>query len=402
MNTLRVACKACTARMDVPVTDAGQTVLCKVCCRPVKVPELSDVEIEGEEAEREACELPLKPAPAPSVSRNTPAAPPTQPKDPDKALTNVALGIFRLANWPCQEEPGYRAFTARVKFHSIQLGVTSVDAYRVCAEHGLLIIESLVLELPDLPGVPILETLNEINQRSVSSTFALTPAGVLMRHAVLPRTREDGYFTGAMILQTLRQMNHDRRHALSLLRTVVENGRLEPLEVARAFVQPLAPCALRSHSLDQVADLAAFAGFQVQKLDGQIAVGRNGDGTARAAIHVAACAGYLRGWVKLGEPSPVLGAWTFVPPKLRGLCASIRVLGGNAYHRLLGELNVLNAGADLLRFVSVKQQAVATATCFPTDQVVGLEQFKLFADSLLDCVEHSVPAAPKQLVKLAG
>lgn len=406
MNTFRFICSNCGVRVECPETDAGKTVLCGSCLKPLRVPSLgegSKLELESEEAatRRGRDDFLLGPAnanPAAQRSLATPPAPPTQAKDPDKALVNVALGIFRLNNWPCQEELGYRAFAARVKFHSQQLAVTTVDNYRVLAARGILTLESPVLELPDLPGVPILETLNEINQRSVSSTFALTPAGVVMRHAVLPRARDEGFLSGAMILQTLRQMNHDRRHALSLLRTVVESGALDPVEVVRAFAQPLAPCLVRSPSLDEAAELAAFAGFQVQRLNGQLAVSRNGNGTAARAVHVAACPGLLRGWVVVGEPSPVLGTWTFIPPTLRGLCENIRVLNGND-NQLLAQLNALNADAGLLRFVSVKRQAVATATCFPTDRAISPSQFRAFADALLDCAEHSVAAAPRPLAK---
>jgi hypothetical protein len=69
---------------------------------------------------------------------------------------------------------------------------------------------------------------------------------------------------------------------------------------------------------------------------------------------------------------------------------------------LLAQLNALNLKAGLLRFVCVKHQAVATAAAFPTDQTMTVEQFKVFASALLDCAQHSVPAAPKELVKLAG
>lgn len=397
MNMMRCLCSHCGTRIESPVTDAGRTVLCGTCCKPVKLPPLSDIELASTEtsSRRSHDDFELHAAPPASPSLTTPAAQPVESKDADKALTNVALGIFRVKKWPCQEEAGYRAFTTKISFHNVN-GASSPDTYRVFAERGLLIIESLVLELPALPGVPILETLNQVNQRSVAAVFALTPAGVVMRHAVVPRTRAEGYFTGAMILQTLRQMNYDRRHALSLLRTVVESSALDPLEVARVFSQPMAPSALQSHSLEQAADLAEFAGFQVQQLSGQIGVTRNG-----ATVYIGVCPGFMRGWVKLGEPSPVLGAWTFIPPKLRGLCANIHVLG-NDENRLLEQLNALNAKASLLRFVYVKRQAVATATAFPTDEIMTVDQFKVFAGALLDCAQHSVPAAPKELVKLAG
>src|SRR5205823_1351408 len=65
-----------------------------------------------------------------SPSLTTPAAPATQPKDSDKALVNVALGILRLQGWPCREEAGYKSFTMHVTFKTAAQGVIAEDDFR--------------------------------------------------------------------------------------------------------------------------------------------------------------------------------------------------------------------------------------------------------------------------------
>lgn len=409
MNIIKFLCDHCGGRVECPETDAGQKVLCRTCLTPVRVPAFASFGQLELEPETGPCrrgrdgsgEQVFNVAPPASPSFTTPAAPPTPLKDLDKALTTSALGIFRLNNWPCQDEPGYRAFTARVKFHSTQLGVTTVDNFRVFGEHGLLILESPVLELPALPGVPVLEALNEINQRAVSSVFVHDARGVAMRCALVPRAREEGFLTGAMILQALRQMNHDRRHALSLLRTVVESGRLDPVEVARAFAQPLAPCALRSFTLDQALDLALFAGFHAQEHAGQAAISRTDISPERRAVRLAATPGFLRGWADLGDPSQGNPAWALVPNKIRSLCTNLRFLAGRP-EETLAQLNMLNANAGLVRFVLVRKHILATTTAFPTDQLMTVEMFRAWVGTLLDCAEQHVPAAARQPARLAG
>ncbi|MCY3018254.1 MAG: hypothetical protein NTW87_04375 [Planctomycetota bacterium] len=410
MQTIKFLCDHCGERVECPETDAGQKVLCKTCLRPVKVPALISLEQVELESDPGPCrrgrdgsggQAIMNVAPPPSPSLTTPAAQPTPIRDLDKALTTAALGIFRLNNWPCQDEPGYRAFTARVKFHSTQLGVTTVDDFRVFGERGLLVLESPVLELPALPGVPVPEALNEINQRSVSSVFVLDDRGVHMRCALLPRAREEGFLTGAMILQALRQMNHDRRHALSLLRTVVESGRLDPVEVARAFAQPLAPCALRSFTLDQALDLALFAGFHAQEHAGQVALSRTAISPERRSVRIVATPGFLRGWADLGEPSQANPAWALVPNKIRSLCTNLRFLARDP-REALEQLNRLNASAGLVRFVLVRKHVLATATAFPTDQLMSVELLKVWAGALVDCAEQNAPAVARPRAKLAG
>lgn len=419
MGSIRVTCGKCGSKMDCPDTDAGSKVLCKLCFHnnvvPSAHPSWDNLELDGGDVgERAARGDDLLSATAHErnqeakaqaeaedikqiffTSENTPPAPPTQPKDPDKALTNVAIGIFRLKNWPCQEEPGYKAFRAKVKFHSAQLGVTSIDDYRVYASKGLLMLETPVIELPPLPGVPLLETINEINQRSISSVFYLDTQGVMMRHALIPRPREEGFLTAGMLLQTLRQINHDRRHALTLLREAVESKKLDPLAIARAFAQPAAASTVRSHSLEEIADLASFAGLHTNTVSGQITISKEVAAPDKCPVRVAALPGFMRGWVTLGEASRSASTWNFIPMSFRELLKS----GRGKPAQILEHINEMNKKAELLRFTYTKRQMVASAAVFPTDAPMSVEQFKVFADLLLIFAAANASQSSGQLAK---
>jgi len=390
MNGIRVICAHCASAMQCPVSDAGKKVLCQNCFKSNTVPNMAssdDVEMENvsnevtrailhDDFEIEA----LKEAPGPSASLTTPAAAPVAPKDPDKALTNIAIGIFRLKMWPCQEEPGYKAFRAKVKFHSTQLETTSVDDYRVFAANGLLMMESQVIDLPQMQNVPVLETINEINLRSVSSVFIMNQHGVYMRHVLIPLTQEEGYLRSGMLLQTLRQMNHDRKHALSLIRQTVENKRVDPLAVAKAFANPSAPNTIPCHTMEETMDMASFAGFHAKPYAGQVALSREQLPAEKCSVRIAACPGFLRAWVALGEPSRGGSAWSFVPAAFRDFLKNFKTAKP---HEILEHLNELNRNSDLVRFVYAKKQIVATAACFPADQAITVEQFKRYANALL-------------------
>ncbi|HYF51207.1 MAG TPA: hypothetical protein VEJ63_17460, partial [Planctomycetota bacterium] len=271
-----------------PETSNGKTEHCPICNQALAISNVilslpDKIEMNGDDhdlrrmtRENEFADAASSPPrPAVSVSALTPAAPLLPPKDPDKALANTALGMLRLQNWPCTEEPGYRSFKMTVRFKSPTRGVVANDEFRVFADNGLLFFEQLVLEVPDLPGIPLLETLNEINQYSVAATFFLKADGVYMRHAIIPRAKEDSVFSVRTLLQSLRQMYHDRRHALSLLRQVVETAVLEPMVVARAFAYPLTPGNVSCGTLEDLADLARFSGYCVNKDSRQVFLSRD-------------------------------------------------------------------------------------------------------------------------------
>jgi hypothetical protein len=391
MPNLRVTCLRCQTSIDCPESDAGKRVLCQHCLQPIQVPAVLSVDsmlidaskVDHARAARNDFFAPdLSVGRQLSCSETTPAAKPTQAKDPDKALTNVALGLFRLNNWPCEEEDGYKSFKLTVKFRSPNRGLMSTDVYRVRAENGLLIIESMILDLPELPGVPLLEMLNEINQRAVSSVFELSPEGIVMRHTMIPRTREEGYFSARMILQTIRQMFHDRTHALSLLRQVVETKAIEPLGIASAFAQPIAPCPVPSFNQSQLADIVGFAGFHALNDGKHVLVSRQIKVADRDSVRLVACPGYICGWMSMGNASRGQYAWTHFPKKLRNLFAKGSTSSGKL-NQLYEHLNTLNHDARLLRFTAARGEIMAMATLFPTDLPPTVDQFKVFADSLL-------------------
>ena len=232
--------------------------------------------------------------------------------------------------------------------------------------------------------------INEINQRSISSVFFLNDSGVMMRHALIPRPREDGFLTSGMILQTLRQINHDRRHALSLLREAVECKTLDPLAIAGAFAQPAAACAVKADTLEQAADLAGFAGLHTNRLNGQITLSRDVLPPDKCAVHVAALPGFVRGWVTLDDSSRATGAWSVMPASIRELLKNVRIKP----YKVLEQVNTMNQTAELVRFTYTKRQMVASASVFPTDEPVSVEQFKIFAEALLHFAPSEKSAPP--------
>ncbi|HEY3322716.1 MAG TPA: hypothetical protein VGP72_19830 [Planctomycetota bacterium] len=380
MRMIRVTCQGCGGQIECPVSDIGKHVLCGVCFKSNLVPE-----IQG------AAELELLPvAPMVSVgapeeppallraSMSTPAAPPTQPFDPDKALVNIALGMFRFHNWPCQDEPGFRAFRAKVKFHSSMLGVTTVDDFRVSGTRGLLVLESPVIDLPQLDDVPLAQAINEINQRSIAATFVQTCDTVTMHRAISPRPREEGVLTSGLILQTLRQMNHDRRHALTIIRRTVEERRVDHPSVQAAFAQPAAPCAMPALSLQQVDDLARRCGYRAWRIGDELLLSRELTSAERCRVRISACAGFLRGWV---APASV------VPASVPAGTAQVE------------RANELNRVPGLVRYVVSRKQMTATAACFPTDQPLSQAEFKAFVEALMNEASGSAHVSSSHLAK---
>ncbi len=327
-----------------------------------------------------------------SPSLSTPAAPPVQPKDPDKALVNTALGTLRLNGWYCQADPSYKSFVMTVKIRTPRRGVIATDTFRVFADNGLLYFEQLVLDLPltAVTQMPILETLNQINQRSLSSVFILQETGVAMRHALIPRTPQEGLFSVAMMVQTMRQMYHDRRNALSLLRTVVENcGTLDPLAISRAFSSPAAPGPLTSLNLYEAENLANFAGF-VTINDGRVVhLSREKMPPDQCRVKLTCGQGHLRGEVLIGHVRNGKHAWTSMPTRLQKLIKanpSVRSM------ELFQQINSINYRPGLMRIITSLKTISAISMVFPTDQDMSVEQFKIFGTTLLNYAEDSSKA----------
>lgn len=351
-----------------------------------------DIELENPEAER------VGDVARASVIRfaQPPAAEPVAPKDPDKALANVALGLLRLNGWPCQEEPGYRSFKVTVKYRSAARGVIDTDQIHIFAQNGLLYFEQVVLELPSLPGIPILEAINEINQRSLSSVFVVCSAGVLQRHALVPRSPDDGFFSAKMITLTIRQMYHDRRHALSFLRQVVETGKIEPMVVRRTFAQPAAPNALPSLDQEGLIDLAEFASFVAHRNGPAVLLDRQLRQPEKCPVLLTAHSTHILAQIVVGHVGNVQSLWKYVPAKVRQRFSE--AAGFLNPNDLLRRVNLANREPGLLRFVVVDRSIVAQAVLYPIDDAITVEQFRTFADQLL----QTSNAASSGLLRMVG
>ena len=333
----------------------------------------------------------------PSPSLTTPAAPPVQPKDPDKALVNTALGTLRLNGWYCQPDPSYKSFVMTVKIRTPRRGVIATDSFRVFADNGLLYFEQVVLDLPltAVTQMPILETLNQINQRSVSSVFVLQEAGIAMRHGMIPRTAQEGRFSVAMMVQTMRQMYHDRRNALSLLRTVVENcGTLDPLAISRAFSTPAAPGPLTSLNLYEAENLANFAGFVTINDGKQVFLSRDKQPPENCKVRLTCGAGFLRGEVVIGQVRNGKHAWTAMPTRLQKM---IKANSAVKSMELYQQINAINYRPGLLRVVTSLKTISALNMVFPTDQDMSVEQFKIFGTQLLNYADGETKSTPMVL-----
>jgi hypothetical protein len=312
----------------------------------------------------------------PGMSRQrveAPAAPPVEPKDPDKALTNIALGILRFNGWPCQEGSDYRSFVMDVQFRTPKRGVIATDRFCVWADQGVLYFEQPVLDLPTLPeDTPLLEALNQINLHSVGSMFTFIDNCVSMRHVMIPRSKTEGYMTSAMIVQTIRQMFYDRRCALSLLRQVVETRQLDPLCVAKTYQRAVAPAPIASLTLSQAENLANFAGYHTQNDGKQIFLSRSIMPRQMCPVRLIPCSGFLRGETTIGEVRTGMSA------RLKEL------IKGRKSQVVYEHLNNMNLDPNPLRYVSSMKSVIAMSTFFPTDKDMTVEQFRIFAETLLE------------------
>ena len=338
----------------------------------------------------------------PPASLNTPAAPPVEPKDADKGLVNIALGTLRLNGWYCHADESYRSFVMTVKIRTPRRGVIATDTFRVFADNGVLYFEQIVLELPltAVMQMPILEALNQINQRSISSVFVLQEHGVAMRHALIPRTKQEGCFSVAMMIQTMRQMYHDRRNALSLLRAVVEScGTLDPLAISRAFATPAAPGPLTSLNLLEAENLANFAGFFTINDGRQVFLARQRVPPQLCPVRLTCGPGFLKGEVTIGEIKNGKQHWTAMPSRLQNLLKHNSAAKSMDMYQ---QINAINYRPGLLRIVAVMKSIVAMGMTFPTDQDMSVEQFKVFGNMLLSYAENGAKATPMPASRRAG
>jgi hypothetical protein len=305
---------------------------------------------------------------------------------------------LRLNGWFCQEDQEYRSFVVSVKVRSAQRGILSSENFRVYAENGVLFFDHLALDLPlsAIGQIPIMETLNEINQRSVSSVFILGTHGIVIRHAMVPRTKDEGYFSSAMLVHTLRQMYHDRRNGISLIRQVMETRVLDPLAIARAFSNPLLPTPAGGLTLDQADNLANFAGFMTISDGQKLYVSKEKMPPDRCPLRVNCGSGILRAHTVLSDIQNGKFSWKFVPSRLRSF------MRGDTASKIHDRLNALNSRPSVVRYVVARRALVALCMAFPTDQDITIDQFKLLAGALFEHADNGGKVAPIPVARRAG
>lgn len=324
----------------------------------------------------------------PSEMKVVPPAPPTAPKDPDKALTTFALGMFRVRGWPVQELDGYKAFAVKAGFRNPETGQQDVCDVTVSARNGVLTIETQLVPLPE-PSLwaPVRETLNLMNARSGGSVFLLRESGVIVRIKVLPRAAELGAFSTRGILQALRQLNHDRRLAYTVMVDVLQSGVTDRNYIDRRFAQPTAEGINAAMTTAQLQDLAAFAGYYSYLHGDAVAVSRFACPLEECRVRLVVSDAVIRGWAILDDNLTRVPthAWTFVKHVIKSARESGEMPSRTMVGRLLERLNVLNDSSGLLRFIYSNGCVLAMSVYAPVEPEMTPEEFRLIADALLRC-----------------
>ncbi|MBI3828780.1 MAG: TFIIB-type zinc ribbon-containing protein [Planctomycetes bacterium] len=325
----------------------------------------------------------------PSEMKAVPAAaPPTLPKDPDKALTTFALGMFRVRGWPCQEMEGYKSFAVKAGFRNPETGQQDVCDVTVSARNGVLTLETELAPLPE-PSLwaPVRETLNLMNARSGGSVFLLRESGVIVRIKVLPRAAELGAFSTRGILQALRQLNHDRRLAYTVMVDVLQSGMTDRNYIERRFAQPTAEGLSAAMTTAQLQDLAAFSGYYSYLHGDAVAVIRFACPLEECRVRMVVADAVIRGWAILDDNLTRVPthAWTFVKHVIKSARESGEMPSRTMVGRLLERLNVLNDSAGLLRFIYSNGCVLAMSVYAPVEPEMSPEEFRQIADALLRC-----------------
>ena len=328
-------------------------------------------------------------APKATASQLTPPAPPVQAKDPDKALANTALGVLRLNNWNCKEDDDYRSFVLTINIRSASQGVIGTEHYRITAENGLLILEVPVLDLPSpAPNAAmLLMVIAELNTFSVGAALLLTTEGVVMRHPMIPHAQQDGYFNVKMLQQCLRQIEHDRRRARTILQPIVESKPYDPFAAEAAYKNPVAPAPIAAMTPKELIDLAMEAGFSVHSDSRFISISRAPAKPELSKVHLLTTQGHLRGIVNVGVTTTARYVISRCPATVRHGLEGTADWPSGKMEQLYWVLNTLNHTSGLLRFVAMDKKIAAIAIHFPTDYAMDANQFKVFANTLIDCAE---------------
>lgn len=395
-------CPHCGNSTPLAPERPGADVVCEHCnevihvnpFEPYHVPD--DLELEGEAS---AAKSGPWQATRPSASgtfniaelippevQAVPAAAPTAPKDPDKALTTFVLGLFRVRGWPCQELEGYKSFSMKAGFRNPETGQQDVCTVTVSARNGVLTLETLLIPLPEpsLWGC-VRETLNLLNACSGGSVFLLREAGVVVRQKLIPRPVECGTFSAQGVLLALRQLNHDRRLAHTVMVDLLQSGLTDRSYLTRRFAEPCAPNPAPPLTLEQVQDLAALAGFYSYHLGDTVALSRTACPPEGCQVRLTVTGRMIRGWALLDDNLTRVPtqAWTFVKHVLKTARESGAMPSRTMVGRLLERLNVLNDSAGLLRFIYSNGCVLALGLYVPVEAELSAEEFKHLADALL-------------------
>ena len=387
--------------MNCPEEDSGKVVLCVSCFAPVKVPGkgapvknenklilnmdegrlTGDFDFLGLGAQ----------APKATVSQLTPPAPPVQAKDPDKALANTALGVLRLNNWECKEDDDYRSFTVTVKIRSQKNNVLHSENYRVTADNGLLVIEVPVLALAPEPAnaLQLLMVLNDLNMFAVGGVLLLTTQGIVMRHAMIPHSQQDGYFNVKMLQHCLRQIEFDRRRARTVLQPLAEFKDYDPFAAEAAFKTAIAPGPVSVLSPKELLELAIAAGYSVHSDPRHLCIARPPAKADLSKVHLVSQNGHVRGTVSVGVITSAKYVFSRCPARIRQSVEGSTDWPSGKIDQLYWLLNTLNHVSGVIKFVAMDKRIVATATHFPTDRQMDTNQFTVMANALIECAEAS-------------
>jgi hypothetical protein len=328
-----------------------------------------------------------------------PAALPTVPKDPDKALTSFALGLFRVRGWPCRELEGYRAFVVRAGFCNPETGLKDICNITVSAAGGVLTFETTLLPLPAPPWQDVRETLNALNLCSGASVYLLRECGVVARHRLLPRSSDAAAFSVDGVMQALRQLNHDRRLALPILEDALRQGHADHAAIQKAFAMPLAAQHVAPLTLERLYDLGQFIGCHTVREGEMVGLSPQPCSLAQCPVWASAAGGVLRAWTVLGEDVEALltlDRWKFVRHVIRTMNREAPGLSRAQLAQLLERLNNLNDNSALLRYAWNNGKIYALAVCPPSGGEFGVDEFRSLIQALFRCAS----AGPSEMERI--
>ena len=328
-----------------------------------------------------------------AASDDIPAAPKTVPKDLDKAITSYALGLFRVNGWPCMELEGYRAFIVKAAFRDSKTGNKDVANITVSASGGVLTFETVVLPLPAPPWNVLREAINALNLCCGGAVFVLRECGIAARNRLLPGGGDVASFTVEDIMQSLRQLNHDRKLALPILEEAVRDARLSPTSIELTFSGPLLPNVVPT-GFDQLYDLCQSSGYHAVRDGDMIGLSTTPCPFNQCLVQASSVGGVVRLWTVLGEDVEALMAsdrWQYVRQVLRTLSRESPALTPTQLNQLLERLNSLNDTSGLIRYVWSNGKVYAMAVVPASGKELAVEDLQCFAQALFRCAHQETP-----------